>query len=125
VGAGGAGGLGSQRYADALGQSLADVELGLAGQQAELMYKGYQDAIANAFKQAQEERQAAAAQGDLATLAQELGLTEAAALTKFGAEEQALGQAEIEALVEDGNECRPAYAPVSDTTGYYRNREGS
>jgi hypothetical protein len=97
VGAGGAGGLGSQRYADALGQSLADVELGLAGQRAGLMSKGYQDAIANAFKQAQEERQAAAAQGDLATLAQELGLTEASALTKFGAEEQALGQAKIEA----------------------------
>ena len=97
VGAGGAGGLGGQRYADALGQSLADVELGLAGQRAGLMSKGYQDAIANAFKQAQEERQAAAAQGDLATLAQELGLTEASALTKFGAEEQALGQAEIEA----------------------------
>ena len=97
VGAGGAGGLGSQRYADALGQSLADVELGLAGQRAGLLSKGYQDAITNAFKQAQEERQAAAAQGELATLAQELGLTEAAALTKFGAEEQALGQAEIEA----------------------------
>jgi hypothetical protein len=97
VGAGGAGGLGSQRYADALGQSLADVELGLAGQRAGLMSKGYQDAIANAFKQAQEERQAAAAQGDLATLAQELGLTEASALTKFGAEEQALGQAKIDA----------------------------
>ena len=93
----GSGGLGSQRYAGALGQSLADVELGLAGQRAQLMSKGYQDAIANAFKQAQEERQAAAAQGDLATLAQELGLLEAGALTKFGAEEQALGQAEIEA----------------------------
>jgi hypothetical protein len=35
------------------------------------MSKGYQDAIANAFKQAQEERQAAAAQGELATLAQD------------------------------------------------------
>lgn len=93
----GSGGLGSQRYAGALGQSLADVELGLAGQRAQLMSKGYQDAIANAFKQAQEERQAAAAQGDLATLAQELGLLEAGALTKFGAEEQALGQAEIDA----------------------------
>lgn len=93
----GSGGLGGQRYAGALGQSLADVQSNLTGQQSELMYKSYQDAITNAFKQAQEERQAAAAQGDLATLAQELGLTEASALTKFGAEEQALGQAEIEA----------------------------
>ena len=97
----GSGGLGGQRYAGALGQSLADVELGLAGQRAGLLSKGYQDAIANAFKQAQEERQAAAAQGDLATLAQELGLVEAGALTKFGAEQQALGQAEIDAPLKN------------------------
>jgi hypothetical protein len=97
VGSGGSGGLGSQRYAGALGQSLADVQSNLTGQQSEFMYKGYQDAIANAFKQAQEERQAAGAQGELAALAQKLGLTEAEALTRFGAEEQALGQAEIEA----------------------------
>jgi hypothetical protein len=45
------------------------------------MSKGYQDAIANAFKQAQEERQAAGAQGELATLAQTLGLREVGALT--------------------------------------------
>lgn len=97
----GSGGLGGQRYAGALGQSLADVELGLAGQRAGLLSKGYQDAIANAFKQAQEERQAAAAQGDLATLAQELGLLEAGALTKFGAEQQALGQAKIDAPLKN------------------------
>jgi hypothetical protein len=93
----GSGGLGSQRYAGALGQSLADVELGLSGQRAQLMSKGYQDAVANAFKQAQEERAGAAAQGELAKLAQGLGISEVEALTRFGAEEQALGQAEIEA----------------------------
>jgi hypothetical protein len=97
VGAGGAGGLGSQRYADALGQSLADVELGLAGQRAGLLSKNYQDAITNAFKQAQEERQAAAAQGELATLAQTLGLREVGALTGAGAEKQAYEQSIIDA----------------------------
>ena len=115
----GSGGLGSQRYAGALGQSLADVELGLAGQRAQLMSKGYQDAIANAFKQAQEERQAAAAQGDLATLAQELGLLEAGALTKFGAEEQALGQAEIEAPLKtamNGAQLMRGFQVPLDTT---------
>jgi hypothetical protein len=61
------------------------------------MSKGYQDAIANAFKQAQEERAGAGAQGELAALAQKLGISEVEALTRFGAEEQALGQAEIEA----------------------------
>jgi hypothetical protein len=93
----GSGGLGSQRYAGALGQSLADVELGLAGQRAGLMSKGYQDAIANAFKQAQEERQAAGAQGELATLAQTLGLREVDALTGAGAEKQAYEQSIIDA----------------------------
>jgi hypothetical protein len=93
----GSGGLGSQRYAGALGQSLADVELGLSGQRAQLMSKGYQDAIANAFKQAQEQRQGAAAQGELATLAQTLGLREVGALTGTGAEKQAYGQSIIDA----------------------------
>jgi hypothetical protein len=93
----GSGGLGSQRYAGALGQSLADVELGLAGQRAGLMSKGYQDAIANAFKQAQEQRQGAAAQGELATLAQTLGLREVGALTGAGAEKQAYEQSIIDA----------------------------
>jgi hypothetical protein len=93
----GSGGLGSQRYAGALGQSLADVQSNLTGQQSELMYKGYQDAIANAFKQAQEERQAAGAQGELATLAQTLGLREVSALTGAGAEKQAYEQSIIDA----------------------------
>jgi hypothetical protein len=61
------------------------------------MSKGYQDAIANAFKQAQEERQAAGAQGELATLAQTLGLREVGALTGTGAEKQAYGQSIIDA----------------------------
>jgi hypothetical protein len=93
----GSGGLGSQRYAGALGQSLADVQSNLTGQQSELMYKGYQDAIANAFKQAQEQRQGAAAQGELATLAQTLGLREVDALTGAGAEKQAYEQSIIDA----------------------------
>jgi hypothetical protein len=93
----GSGGLGGQRYAGALGQSLADVQSNLTGQQSELMYKGYQDAIANAFKQAQEERQAATTQADLAELAQELELAEMAALIEGGAQKQAFEQSKIEA----------------------------
>ena len=93
----GAGGLGGQRYAGALGQSLADVQSSLTGQQSELMYKGYQDAIANAFKQAQEERAGAEAQANLAELAQELELAEMAALIEGGAQKQAFEQSKIEA----------------------------
>ena len=93
----GAGGLGGQRYAGALGQSLADVQSSLTGQQSELMYKGYQDAIANAFKQAQEERAGAEAQADLAQLAQELELDEMGALIQSGALKQAYEQSKLDA----------------------------
>lgn len=93
----GSGGLGGQRYAGALGQSLADVQSSLTGQQAELMYKGYQDAIANAFKQAQEERAGAEAQADLAQLAQELELDEMGALIQSGALKQAYEQSKLDA----------------------------
>jgi hypothetical protein len=93
----GSGGLGGQRYAGALGQSLADIQLGLQGQQAGLLSKGYQDAVANAFKQAQEERQAATTQADLAELAQQLGLSEVGALVEGGAQKQAFEQSQIEA----------------------------
>lgn len=93
----GSGGIGGQRYAGALGQSLADVQSNLTGQQSELMYKGYQDAIANAFKQAQEERSGAEAQANLAELAQELELAEMAALIEGGAQKQAFEQSKIEA----------------------------
>lgn len=93
----GSGGLGGQRYAGALGQSLADVQSGLLGQQSELMYKGYQDAIANAFKQAGEERAIIEAQSDLAKLAQELGITETEALLLAGSQKQAYEQSKIDA----------------------------
>jgi hypothetical protein len=93
----GSGGLGGQRYAGALGQSLADVQSNLTGQQSQLMYKGYQDAIANAFKQAQEERAGAESQADLAQLAQELGLRDMGALIESGALRQAYEQTILDA----------------------------
>jgi hypothetical protein len=41
----GSGGLGSQRYAGALGQSLADVQSNLTGQQYGALSKGYEGAL--------------------------------------------------------------------------------
>jgi hypothetical protein len=61
------------------------------------MSKGYQDAIANAFKQAQEERSAIDTQSQLATLSQELGLEGVRAMTGAGAERQAYEQSIIDA----------------------------
>jgi hypothetical protein len=93
----GSGGLGGQRYAGALGQSLADIQLGLQGQQAQTLSKGYQDALRAAFDEMSAERESSKLQADLAKLEQALGLEGAGALTKAGAERQAYEQAIIDA----------------------------
>jgi hypothetical protein len=93
----GTGGLGSQRYANALGQSMSDIQSGLTGQQYGALSKGYSEALRGALDEAQLMNQAARTQGDLAKAEQELGLTGAGALTKAGAERQAYAQSILDA----------------------------
>lgn len=93
----GSGGLGGQRYAGALGQTMADVQSSLTGQQAGALQKGYGDALQAAIQEAQIQNQAAQTQGLLAGKAQEYGLTGAGALTKAGAERQAYEQSILDA----------------------------
>lgn len=89
----GSGGLGSQRYAGALGQSLADVQANLTGQQYGALSAGYQNALKAALDEAQLQNQAAKTQADIAAQEQTLGLKGATALTQAGAERQKYEQA--------------------------------
>lgn len=84
----GSGGLGSQRYAGALGQSLADVQANLTGQQYGALSKGYEGALKAAIDEMTGQTAASRAQAEIAKQEQELGLTGAQALTKAGAERQ-------------------------------------
>ena len=93
----GTGGLGSQRYANALGQTTADLQANLTGQQAGALQKGYTEALNAALNEAQLQNQVAQTQGNLAEREQTLGLTGTGALTKAGAEQQAYEQAKINA----------------------------
>jgi hypothetical protein len=93
----GTGGLGSQRYANALGQSMADVQAGLTGQQYGALSKGYSEALKGALDEAQLQNLTARTQGDLAKTEQDLALTGAGALTKAGAERQAYEQSILDA----------------------------
>lgn len=93
----GRGGLGSQRYAGALGQSLADIQSSLTGQQYGALSKGYSDALRAALDEGSLLNQAARTQADIAGKEQELGLTGAGALTKAGAERQAYEQSILDA----------------------------
>ena len=93
----GTGGLGGQRYANAMGQTSADMQANLMGQQYGALSSGYKDAMTNAYNQANLQNQVAQTQGTLAEREQTLGLTGAGALTKAGAEQQAYNQSIIDA----------------------------
>lgn len=84
----GTGGLGGQRYAGALGQSLADAQRNLTGQQAAALQAGFTEAQKTALGELPFLVQAGQQQLSGAKLGQELGLTGAGALTKAGAEKQ-------------------------------------
>ena len=93
----GTGGLGGQRYANAMGQTAADLQSTLTGQQYGALSSGYKDALQAAYNQANLQNQVAQTQGTLAGQEQTLGLTGAGALTKAGAEQQAYNQSIIDA----------------------------
>jgi hypothetical protein len=93
----GSGGLGSRRYAGALGQSMADIQTNLQGQQYGALSKGYSEALRAALDEASLQNQAARTQADIAAAEQSLGLEGAGALTKAGAERQAYQQSILDA----------------------------
>ena len=97
----GSGGLGSQRYAGALGQSMADIQANLTGAQTGALQKGYSEALKASLDEAQLQNEAAKTQGLLAEKEQTLGLTGAGALSKAGAEQQAYRQAILDAPLKN------------------------
>jgi hypothetical protein len=88
----GTGGLGSQRYAGALGQGMADIQAGLTGQQYGALSKGHSEALKGALDEAQLQNLVAGTQGKLSDAAQLQAMTGAGALTKAGGERQAYQQ---------------------------------
>lgn len=91
------GGLGSSRYANAMGQTMSDLQSDLTGRQYGALDKGYSDAVTAALNNAQLQNQAARTQGELAGQEQSLGLTGAGALTKAGTEQQTYQQSLLDA----------------------------
>lgn len=91
------GGLGSSRYANAMGQTMADLQSNLTGQQFGALDKGYNSAVTAALNNAQLQNQAARTQADIAGQEQSLGLTGAGALTKAGTEQQTYEQSLLDA----------------------------
>ena len=92
----GRGDLGSQRYAAATGQTLADMQRNLMGQQYGALSSGYQNAMKAALDEMNLQNQAAQTQAKIAEQEQALGLRGAEAMTKAGAERQAYEQAKLD-----------------------------
>ena len=99
----GTGGLGGQRYANALGQSMADVQAGLTGQQYGALSQGYTQAMKGALDEAQLRNLVAGTQGKLSDQEQAQAIAGAGALTKAGAERQAYEQAKLDAPLKTAN----------------------
>ena len=97
----GTGGLGGQRYANALGQMGSDVQSALTGQQTGALSKGYDTALQAAYNQGNLLNTVGQQQAQQAGLAQSLGLTGAGALTKSGAEQQAYLQSLLDSQVKN------------------------
>jgi hypothetical protein len=94
---GGTGAFGSRRYAGAIGQSLADVQADLLGQQAKFRAAGYQSALDAALRQKTGQTQAASALGGIGSQAGTAATGGLKALADLGATQQAYEQAKIEA----------------------------
>jgi hypothetical protein len=94
---GGTGAFGSRRYAGAVGQSLADVQSDLLGQQSKYRAAGFQSALDAALRQKTGQTSAANALSGIGTGIQSATTTGLKTLSDLGGIQQALEQAKIEA----------------------------
>jgi hypothetical protein len=125
----GTGGLGGQRYANVLGQTMADIQSGLTGQQYGALSQGYTQAMKGALDEAQLQNLVASTQGKLSDQEQQQALTGAGALTKAGAEKQAYEQAKIDAPLKNATNVsglmRGYTMPLSQTSTFLGPKAGN
>ena len=93
----GSGGFGSQRYAGATGQALADVQANLLGKQAELMSGGYKSALDAALRQKALQTQGAQALQGIGSAEAQAATSGVKSLADLGSQELAYEQSKIEA----------------------------
>jgi hypothetical protein len=93
----GTGGLGSSRYANAMGQTMGDVNTGLLQEQNKTRMAGYNTALDAAMKEAQLSNQAASALTGLGQAESQAATSGLKTGAELGALEQAYTQAQINA----------------------------
>jgi len=93
----GSGGLGSSRYANAMGQTMGDVNTSLLQEQNKARMSGYQSALDAAMREMSGQTQATQALGTLGAQEQQAATTGLKSQADIGAIEQAQNQALINA----------------------------
>lgn len=125
----GSGSLGSSRYANALGQSIADTQSNLTGQQYGALSSGYKQALDAAMQEAGLQQKAAGLGSEMAGKEQALGLAGAQALTKAGGERQAFEQSLLEAPLKQASNVaglmRGYQVPTTQTQTFVGPKAGS
>lgn len=119
----GTGGFGSQRYAGATGQALADVQADLLGQQSKYRAAGYQGALEAALRQRAGQTAAAQALTNIGGTQQAAVTSGLKSLADLGGQQQAYEQAKIEApLVRAQNvaQLMRGYTYPTTTTETYK-----
>lgn len=114
----GSGGFGSQRQAQATGQSLADMQRNLLGQQYNALYSGYGDAMKAAQTDLNRQMQAGQGLGNVATEQYNIGTGGLKTLSDLGAQQQALGQRQLDyPMVQAQNLAKlfPMNIPIGET----------
>lgn len=86
------GGLGSTRMANVSGQTLADIQAGLTGQQYNALSQGYKDAITAAQEDLRRQSQAGSSLTNTASTQSNIALNALKNLSDLGSLEQAQGQ---------------------------------
>jgi len=92
----GQGGFGSQRYAGAMGQTLADIQTGLLSNEAKLKSEGYKSALDAALKERGYDISAGQGLYGLGQAESQAGATEAKTLADLGTSQLAYEQSKID-----------------------------
>lgn len=119
----GSGGLGSSRYANAMGQAMGDVNANLLQEQNKTRMAGYNTALEAAMKEAQIQNQSSAALTGLGSAEQQAATTGLKTGADLGALEQAFKQSQINApLTQATNvaQLMKGYTVPTDQTKTYR-----
>ena len=92
----GTGSFGSKRQATATGQTLADMQANLLGQQYGALNTGYQNAMSQASTDLNRQLQAGQGLGNVATEQYNIGTGGLKTLSDLGAQQQQLGQKQLD-----------------------------